>query len=88
MPDVADDAAQTIELELQARISAVRKHTGQHLVPKVNERTGKIVCHNCDCEIAPGKLFCDPLPADPNKPRKTEISECQEDYENRMRRSA
>lgn len=71
MPDVADDANQTIELELQARISAVRKHTGQHLVPKG-------VCHNCEADLQAGALFCAPV--------GDGLSECQADYERRTKR--
>jgi hypothetical protein len=73
MPDIADNASDTIELELRARISAVRKHTGPQLAA-----IG--VCHNCEADLAPGKLFCSPLAEGPG------MSECQQDYERRVRR--
>jgi hypothetical protein len=80
MPDVVDAADQTIELELQAHIAAVRKHTGAPL-------QARGACHNCEAALEPGKLFCAALPPDPLKPRASEISECQEDYERRARRA-
>jgi RNA polymerase-binding transcription factor DksA len=71
MPDVVDAASQTIELELQARISAVRRHTGPVAVPKGT-------CHNCEAVLEAGKLFCEPV--------GTGLSECQVDYERRTKR--
>lgn len=71
MADIADAAEQTIELELSAAVSAIRKKTGPQLGP-----VG--VCHNCGEEIAAGMLFCAPLGEG--------LSECQVDYEHRTRR--
>lgn len=71
MPDIADAAEQTIELELAAHLSAIKERIGPQLVP-----IG--VCHNCEADLEPGKLFCAPV--------GTGLSECQTDYEYRTRR--
>jgi hypothetical protein len=73
MPNEADMADQTIELELQASLTAVRARRAPDLVPKG-------MCHNCDSEVEPGKLFCAAVAEGPG------LSECQEDYERRVRR--
>jgi len=72
MADVVDDADQTIALELAAQIAAIKKKTGPQLAP-----IG--MCHNCEADIEPGKLFCAPV--------GSEMSECQVDYEKRVRRA-
>lgn len=71
MADIADAAEQTIELELGAALAAIRARTGPPL-----ESVG--VCHNCGEEIAAGTLFCAPVGGG--------LSECQLDFEHRMRR--
>lgn len=73
MPNEADLADQTIEIELKAHLAAVRRKTGPQLEP-----IG--VCHNCGERVEYGKLFCAPVGSG--------LSECQVDYEYRMRRAA
>jgi hypothetical protein len=73
MSDIADNADQTIQLELSARLAAVRRNTGPQLAPIC-------MCHNCEADLEPGKLFCAAL--------GDGLSECQEDYEKRVRRAA
>jgi RNA polymerase-binding transcription factor DksA len=73
MADVADAAEQTIELELQAQLSAIRRHTGPVL-------EAIRMCHNCSESLPQGQLFCSPLV-------DFGLSECQVDYENRAKRT-
>jgi hypothetical protein len=74
MADVVDAAEQTIELELAAQLSAIRKRTGPQL-----EAIG--VCHNgCGEKLPRGQLFCSPVYA-------AGLSECQQDYEHRTKRT-
>lgn len=73
MPDIADAADSTIQLELNAHLSAIRQRPGPQLAP-----IG--VCHNCEAELGHGKLFCAPIGAG--------LSECQEDFERRVKRRA
>lgn len=70
MPNEADMADQTIELELTAALAAVRARAGRQLAP-----IG--CCHNCEADVEPGKLFCAAV--------RGGMSECQEDYEKRIR---
>jgi hypothetical protein len=72
MPDIADAADSTIQIELAARISAVRSRTGPQL-----EAIG--CCHNCAEPLTKNALFCSPIDA-------AGLSECQQDYEKRTRR--
>jgi len=72
MANEADLADQTIELELNAALAAVRARTGPQLAP-----IG--VCHNCEADVEPGQLFCAPVGEG--------MSECQQDYEKRVRRA-
>ena len=73
MPDIADAAENTIQLELNAQLSAIRSRTGPQLAP-----IG--CCHNCEADVGPGQLFCEPIGSG--------MSECQQDYEKRVRRAA
>lgn len=73
MPDIADAADNTIALELAAHLAAIKAKTGPQLVP-----IG--ICHNCEADVEPGKLFCAPVGEG--------LSECQQDYEKRVRRAA
>jgi len=72
MPNEADLADQTIELELRAQLAAVRKQTGPQL-----EALG--FCHNCGEKLEKNALFCSPI-------HGAGLSECQQDYEHRTRR--
>lgn len=72
MPDLIDRAADVIELEMRARLAAVRQRTGIQLEPNG-------ICHNCSCEVDGPRLFCKPLEVGCE-------SECQADYEHRHKR--
>jgi len=74
MPDIADAADSTIQLELAAHLSAIRSRTGPPL-----EAIG--MCHNCGEKLERNSLFCSPLVA-------SGLSECQVDYEKRVKRGS
>ena len=48
MPDIADAAENTIQLELNAQLSAIRSRTGPQLAA-----IG--CCHNCEADVGPGE---------------------------------
>ena len=91
MPNEADLADMTIELELKARLAAVRQSAPPGLEPLNVAAKGEPVvygCHNCrepvdQYEDEQGtlrwRLFCEPLVAG-------RMSECQIDHEKRTRR--
>jgi hypothetical protein len=71
MPDIADMADGNIALELQSNLHAAKKRLGPQLAP-----IG--ACHNCEADLEAGKLFCAPVGEG--------LSECQVDYERRVKR--
>lgn len=77
MPDVADSANDTMELELHASLSLQRKQA-ERIANQRREHEEKHraagVCLNCKETITAGTLYCPPLSGDG-------ISECQQDHE-------
>ena len=67
----ADNADAAIEMELKANLYAAKKRLGPQLAP-----IG--ACHNCEADLEAGKLFCAPVGEG--------LSECQVDYERRVKR--
>jgi hypothetical protein len=80
MPDVADSANDTMELELNASLSLQRKQR-EKIAKDRREYEEKHAergeCLNCKEQIAVGTLYCPPLDAAAKK------SECQQDHEAR-----
>lgn len=88
MPDLADDANNTVEIELAASLSVQRKNA-ERIAKQRKEHEEKNlaagICLNCRETIATGTLYCPPLDPKYDKDGKlTNKSECQTDHEGRL----
>jgi hypothetical protein len=80
MPDIADAANETAEIELAASLS-VQRQAAERIAKERKEHEEKNlaagVCLNCREAITKGTLYCSPLKGEGK-------SECQEDHEKRI----
>jgi cytochrome c553 len=80
MPDIADSANDTVEIELAASLSVQRK-AAEKLSQQRREHEERNlaagVCLNCRDSIEKGTLYCPPLDGQGK-------SECQQDHERRL----
>lgn len=80
MPDAADSANDTVEIELRASLSVQRKAAEKIAKERKEHEERNLaagICLNCREAVEKGTLYCLPL-------RGEGKSECQQDHEKRV----